>query len=289
MQNLWRYRSYVVVGALAFVVGVIWWAAYTEAQPGKLTVAVLDVGQGDSIYIESPTGTELIIDGGPDSSILRDLPKVMNPFDKTIDALIETHPDADHIGGFVDVLRRYNVGAFIEPGIPKNTATAQTLLEEVGEERATHVIARRGMYMELGGGAELHILFPDFDVSTLSESKSNEGGIVARLVYGDTSMLFMADVSKKVEERLIVLEGEKLQSDILKVGHHGSKNSTSEEFLKTVLPAAALISVGEKNRYGHPTEEVLTELSLQNIKTLRTDEEGTIIFESDGKEFVQKR
>jgi len=287
MQQLWRYRSYVVVGVLLVFVSVVWTAVYAESIPGKLTVAFLDVGQGDSIYIESPTGIEIIIDGGPDNSILRGLPSLMGPFDRTIDAIIETHPDADHIAGFVDLLRRYNVKVFIEPGINKDTATAKTLLEEVYAEDAAHLIARRGMYLELGGGAELYILFPDFDVATLPASKSNEGGIVARLVYGQTSILFMADVSKKVEDRLIELEGVGLQSDVLKVGHHGSKNSTGGSFLSTVLPAAAIISVGGDNRYGHPTEEVLNELSSQNIKTLRTDVEGTLVFESDGKEIRQ--
>lgn len=288
MQNLWRYRSYVVIFLLTIIASVIWYSVYAASLPGKLTVAFMDVGQGDSIYIESPTGVEIVIDGGPDNSILRDLPTVMAPFDRSLDAIIETHPDADHIGGFVDLLERYEVETFIEPGILKDTATAKALLRGVDEEGAQHVIACRGMYLDLGGGAELYILFPDFDVSTLSASKSNEGGIVARLVYGATSMLFMADVSKKVEDRLVELEGENLQSDVLKIGHHGSKNSTGEQFLATVLPAAAIISVGDHNKYGHPTQEVLTELSTQNIKTLRTDEEGTIIFVSDGKEFLRK-
>jgi len=288
MQQLWRYRSYVVTSLLAFAVALVWVGVYTESAPGKLTVAFLDVGQGDSIYIESPTGVEIIIDGGPDNSVLRGLPQLMGPFDRTIDAIIETHPDADHIAGFVDLLRRYNVMAFIEPGISKDTATAQTLLEEVDEERAAHLIARRGMYLELGGGAELHILFPDFDTATLPSSKTNDGGIVARLTYGSTSILFMADVSKKVEDRLVELEGEGLQSDILKVGHHGSKNSTGSSFLQAVLPAAAVISVGDYNTYGHPTEEVLSELSSQNVKTLRTDQEGTIVFESNGEEIRRR-
>ncbi len=287
MQHLWRYRAYFVLGVLFLVTGVLGVSVYAAERPGKLTVAILNVGQGDSIYIESPTGVEIIIDGGPDNSLLRALPEVMDPFDRKVDVIIETHPDADHIAGFVDLLRRYDVEIFIEPGIKKDTETARMLLEEVKEEGAAHLIARRGMYLELGGGAEIHILFPDFDVSTLSSSKTNEGGVVARLVYGNTSVLFMADVSKKVEERLVELEGDNLQSDLLKVGHHGSKTSTGEIFLQTVLPAAAIISVGGDNRYGHPTDEVLTTLSSENIKTLRTDVEGSIVFESNGEEFLR--
>ncbi len=282
-----RFRAYVVLGALFFVALGISAAVFTEERSHVLTVAFLNVGQGDSIYIESPTGVQLVIDGGPDSSILRELPTVMGAFDRTVDALVETHPDADHVAGLVDVLERYEVDAFIEPGITKRTVTWQRLMKEVKDAGISHLIARRGMRLELGRGAELTVLYPDFDVSTLSASKSNEGGVVMRLTYGESNLLLMADVPKKVEERLISL-GEDLDSDILKVGHHGSKGSTGSDFIGAVSPAAAIISVG-KNSYGHPTQEALRVLSDHNVKTLRTDEEGTIVFVSDGGEFVRTR
>lgn len=254
---------------------------------GVLTFAVMDVGQGDSLYVESPTGVQVVIDGGPDSSLLRELPKRMPYGDRTIDAVIATHPDADHVAGFVDLLRRYRVGAFIDPGISKPTATAQRLEQEVADLHIPRYLARRGMVLDLGGGARLEILFPDRDVSGLASNKVNEGGIVARLVYGESEALLMADVPVSVEDHLVVLDGGQLQSDLLKVGHHGSKTATSDEFLSAVHPQIAIISVGANNRYGHPTAEVLNRLREYGITVVRTDLNGAVTFRSDGKNFYQ--
>ncbi|MBP9710968.1 MAG: MBL fold metallo-hydrolase [Candidatus Pacebacteria bacterium] len=287
MKHLYRYRPYIALGVLAAITLAIWIAVFAEQRTGVLTVAVMDVGQGDSIYIQSPTGIEVLVDGGPDSSVLRELPTLMQPFDRSLDVVIETHPDADHIAGLVDIFMRYNVGAFIEPGVPKETATFSTLIEEVEEKDTPHLLAHRGMKLELGGGATLDVLYPDHDVSTLSPSKANDGGIVMRLTYGKASMLLTGDISSKVEARLIKLDGSELDIDLLKVGHHGSRTSTSDAFVKAMTPAAAIISVGKSNRYGHPTEDVLKTLSNNNIKTFRTDQEGTVVFTSNGGEFVR--
>ena len=282
-------RSYLLLGVLFCITLGLWAAVFAESTRGVLTVAILDVGQGDSIFIESPTGVQILVDGGPDASLLRELPGVMGVFDRSLDAVVETHPDADHIAGLVDVFERYEVEAFIEPGIPKDTLTYERLQQEVKEEGAAHLLARRGMRLELGGGAELKVLFPDTDVSGLSSDKANEGGVVMKLTYGEATMLFMADVSSKVEARLITLEGSELDVDLLKVGHHGSRTSTSDAFVKAVTPAAAIISVGAENNYGHPTSDVLQTLTKNAATPLRTDQEGTVIFVSNGGEFVRVR
>ena len=289
MSQVFRYRAYVVLGALFCITLGLWAAVFAESTREVLTVAILDVGQGDSIFIESPTGVQIVVDGGPDGSVLRELPGVMGAFDRSLDAVVETHPDADHIAGLVDVFERYEVGAFIEPGIPKDTLTYERLQQEVKEEGAVHLLARRGMRLELGGGVKLEVLFPDTDVSGLSSDKANEGGVVMKLTYGEATMLFMADVSSKVEARLITLEGSELDVDLLKVGHHGSRTSTSDVFVKAVTPAPAIISVGAENNYGHPTSDVINTLTKNAATPLRTDEEGTIIFVSNGGEFVRVR
>lgn len=289
MEKALKYRAYAGVIALAFVALGIWGAVLAESKSGVLTVAVLDVGQGDSIYIESPTGVEIVIDGGPGASILEELPKAMGIFDRSIDTIVATHPDADHIGGYIDLLQRYRVKNFIEPGIEKDTLAATRLREEVEERDIRRVFAERGMALDLGGGARLEVLFPDFDVAALSGDDSNEGGIVMQLVYGSSTMLLMADVPANVEKYLLELDASRLDSDILKVGHHGSRTSTLPDFVRAVSPEIAVISVGAKNRYGHPTEEVLETLDAFGAETLRTDKEGTIIFESKGGEFVQIR
>ena len=277
--------GFILVTVLLLACVAVWAAVYAEHSSGVLTLAVLNIGQGDALFIESPTGIQVVVDGGPDSSILRELPKVMPSFDRSIDAVIETHPDADHIGGFVDVLQRYKVGAFIKPGILKNTATNRALEREVAVQKLPTYIARRGMTLDLGGGAYLHILYPDHDVSRLNENRANEGAVVAHLIYGETFALLTADVPGAVEKRLLALDGAGLQSGILKVGHHGSRTSTDAAFLSAVMPATAVISVGARNTYGHPTKEVLQRLSGRNINILRTDENGTVICRSNGAVF----
>lgn len=285
MQRLRQYGAYICFAILALIALSIWLRIATAPKAGELTVAILNIGQGDSIYIQSPTGAEVLIDGGPDSSLLRELPTVMAYADRTIDAVIATHPDADHIGGLVDLIPRYEIKNFIEPGIPKNTATAQKLQQEVDAAHIPRAKAYRGMWLELGGGARLDILFPDFDVTTLSDAKANEGCVVAHLVYKNTSALFTCDAPFETEDHLLAIStSTDLKSDLLKVAHHGSKYSSSNAFLDMVAPLFAAISVG-KNRYGHPTSETLNRLNDHQIKTYRTDEFGTVVFVSDGNEF----
>jgi len=293
MFSFKRSGIYGCLGLLALACLIVWLHIFSQPKPGELEVAVLNIGQGDSIFIKSPTGEEVLIDGGPDSSVLRELPKVMGYGDRTLDAVIATHPDADHIGGLVDVLPRYDVKNFFEPGIVKHTATNDALEKEVDDEHVPRVIARRGMWLNLGGGATLNILFPDFDASTLAPDQDNEGCIVAKLVYKNASAIFTCDAPQDVEDHLIAISSSdsastSLKSDLLKVGHHGSKYSSSNEFLEAVDPEFAAISVGANNRYGHPTPETLSRLAAHNIPTYRTDEDGTLIFLSDGNGFVKK-
>lgn len=285
-----KYGSLFILAALLlFCVGV-WTAVYIETPPGKLTFAVLNIGQGDSLYIQSPTGIEVLVDSGPGGgALLRELPNVMRRGDRSIDAIIETHPDSDHMGGFVELIKRYKVGAFIEPGITKHNATIDALEEEVADGNIPKYIARRGMTLDLGGGARLDILFPDVDVSYFGE-RTNDGSIVARLVYGDTVALLTGDATIWTENRLLRMAGpDELASDILKVGHHGSKYSTGDAFVAAVHPSLAAISVGAKNTYGHPTEEVLNILARFNVPVLRTDQDGTLVFVSDGNAFARQQ
>lgn len=208
--------------------------------------------------------------------------------DRTIDAVIETHPDADHMGGLIDVLQRYEVGVFIDPGIEKRNATIDTLQKEVADQQLPHLTARRGMSLDLGGGAHLDILYPDTDVIGYG-NKTNDGSVMAHLVYGNTSVLLTADDPIEVEEHMMhIAAPDELKSTLLKVGHHGSKYSTGDAFVEEVAPQAAVISVGAKNTYGHPAPRVLDTLAAHGISVLRTDQEGTLVFRSDGKEFIRK-
>jgi len=288
-KHMRRKAGLFTLAALAAGTALIFVEVLVQTPPGVLTFAVLDIGQGDGLYIEGPSGIEIMVDAGPSGGgALRELPKVMPLFRHSLDAVVATHPDADHIGGFIDVLKRYEVGAFIEPGINDTTLTYATLEKEVAGGKIPRYIARRGMVLDLGGGAELEILYPDLDVTNYGK-KTNDGSIVARLTYGATSVLLTADAPMNVENRLVALDGANLESDILKVGHHGSRFSTGASFVAKVAPSLAVISVGANNQYGHPSPEVLATLTATHVPVARTDEQGTLIFKSDGKIFWRVR
>jgi competence protein ComEC len=243
------------------------------------TFAMLNVGQGDGLFIESTTGTQIMFDAGPPRSVLGPLAKVMSPFDKSIDAVIITNPDADHIGGLTDILKNYKVGAVFESGALTDSKTYQNIREEMKKKNIPDILARRGMQLDIGGGAVVDILFPDRDVA---EWATNDGSVVARLVYGDTSIMLTGDATAKTE-KIILSENtsSQLKSTILKVGHHGSRTSSSIPFVKAVLPQYALISVGKDNTYGHPHQETLDTLTQFGAKIIRTDLVGTIVMKCD--------
>jgi len=264
------------------------YAAWREERSGVLTVAFLNVGQGDAIYIEAPSGNQMLIDGGPSKSVLRELSKIMPFYDRSIDVVLATHADQDHVGGLPDVLKKYKVNIFMESGVPGESSSYEELEKIVAEREISSsspesrtgikkVFARRGMSVDLGNGAILQILFPDRDPSGM---ETNMSSIVARLVYGENEFLFTGDSPIAIENYLVSLDG--TQNDVLKVGHHGSKTSTNAGFVSAVSPEYAVISVGKDNRYGHPNQEVLDTLNNFGAKILRTDEQGRIVFKSDG-------
>lgn len=260
--------------------------SHSGGHGGRLSISFLNIGQGDAIYIEAPNGRQIMVDGGPDGAVLREMSKVMPMFDRSIDAILITNPDKDHIGGFIPILEKYKVSSLIEPGTisPSDTFKAvQGLAKEKGLE---HNYARRGMNIMLDKekNVYLEVLFPDRDVSKLA---TNDGSIVAKLVYGDTSVLLQGDSPQNIEKYLVTLNRGELDADILKVGHHGSQTSTSKEYVEAVMPDYAVISCGAGNKYGHPHQEVLKTLDDLNVPILRTDTTGRISFESDGERWVR--
>lgn len=285
VPRLARQGLLLVVGFLAVLNIFIF---HTILAPRELRVTVLDVGQGDAILVESPTGVKVLIDGGPDRGVLRELGVALPFWERTIDVVVATHPDKDHIGGLPDVFAKYEVEHFVEPGIPHETSAVTALAEAVSAEPGlTRLLARRGMRLDLGGGAYADILYPDRDPSKL---ETNFGAVVMRLVYGETSFLFTADIPTQIEDWLLMLDGSDgaLDVDVLKVAHHGSKYSTSGAWLRATSPSAAAISVGAKNSYGHPTPEVLSRVEHAGARILRTDIDGRIIFTSDGLHVSRK-
>ncbi len=256
--------------------------SHTTGHHGRLFISFLNIGQGDAIYIEAPNGRQIMVDGGPDKVVLRELGKVMPMFDRSIDAILITNPDKDHIGGFIDIMNKYKVDEIIEPGTISPSDTYKTVESLVRKDRLQQIFARRGMNIILDKERNiyLHILFPDRDVSKLA---TNDGSIVAKLVYGDTSVLLQGDSPQNIEKYLLTLNTSELDTDILKAGHHGSRTSTNKKYVEAASPNYAVISCGVDNSYGHPHEETLDTLNSLNVPILRTDTVGRISFESDGE------
>ena len=264
---------------------VLWSVVARESRSGKLTFVVLDVGQGDALFIESPTGTQVVVDGGPNNKLMKEISAVLPWYDRHIDMMVVTNPDRDHYEGFIPFLDKYKTDVVLKSGTDKESDLYKLLEQKMISKNVPIISARRGQVILIGGGAYFQVLFPDRDVSGLS---SNDGSIVMRLVYGDTSIILQGDSIIKIEDYLISLGVDNLKSTILKIGHHGSRTSTGEEYVEAVSPKWAVISAGKDNSYGHPHKEVVDTLNKMKIPILATCTIGRITFESDGKEFVLK-
>lgn len=254
-----------------------------------LTVAFLNVGQGDAVFIETPSQNQIMIDAGPDGKrTLRELEKFMPFFDKTIDLTVLSHPNKDHLAGFIDVLRRYKIRYSLSSGAEHTIPEFKEWKKLLERGKIEEIPARRGLRVHLDNNVYLDILAP-LGKDEYKDLKSfTDSMVVARLVYGKTSFLFTGDMEEKNELQLLGLSTY-VDSDVLKVAHHGSKYSSGENWLQAVSPIMATIQVGN-NKYGHPTRETLSRLekflpaSRQGKpKISRTDVDGTIILKSDGE------
>ena len=266
-----------------FALALLLWRQ-AEARTPYLEVHMLNVGQGDAVLIELPDGFQLLVDGWPDDSVLSELSEVMGPFGRTIDLVIATHADADHIGGLPDVLARYDVEAVVDTGGLKDTALFNAWADAVVAEGADVVLADRVQEIPLSDTASLMLLWPQESVTGRTLTDPNEYSVVAELRYGAFSMLLTGDIERWAEQR-IVQSRVLTDVDVLKVPHHGSKTSTTEALLAATTPELATISVGAENRYGHPTDLVLDRLAQHGIETLRTDTSGRITLQSDGTSY----
>lgn len=274
VKNIFTHWKIAILILLALTTAGVWYGVYRESDADHMTVAFLNIGQGDAIYIESPNHNRILVDGGPPHAILNEIHEVMPFYARTIDTLIVTNPDTDHYAGFIDLLQNYNVNRIIEPGTKSDSATYREFKKIVKEKNIPTIIASRGLTLHLGGETNLVILFPDHDVSA---SSTNDGSIVAKLVHGNTSVMLTGDAPNKTEEYVLGLDGAFVKSTILKAGHHGSRTSASEFFISAVNPQYAVISAGVKNKYNHPHVETLNLLNKFQIPTLITAKLGTII------------
>ena len=241
----------------------------------SFAIHYIDVGQGDAALVVCDDKTMLIDGGKPSaSSIIYTYLKNLNI--DYLDCIVASHADDDHIGGLSAPLAKMNVGNVIAPETEADTRSYNSLKTKTEEQGLTIQHPKPGDSIDLGS-SKIEFYGP----ITESESDRNNGSIVMKIIYGDTSFLFTGDAERE-EEQEILNAGYDLSTTVLKVGHHGSKNSTTYPFLREIMPQYAVISVGD-NSYGHPTEDTLSRLRDADVKVYRTDMQGDIIATSDGK------
>lgn len=267
-MKYWSLSFLLLVGFNLFV----WYEVITGGST-DLELYFLNVGQGDSELIELPGGIEILIDGGPDKSVLFELAKVMSPSDRYIDLVVMTHPEIDHFVGFADVVRRYKIGAFIATGREGKSEAWENFRNLLEEKQIPVVLVEAGDEISYGDN-KFQVFSPD--KALLSDREINESSIILRLEGEGIKALFTGDAGFKAENHLLsTSQVDNLNVDVLKVGHHGSKYSTGVSFLNAVTPLISIIEVG-KNNYGHPTEATLNHLKLVGSVIYRTDENGRV-------------
>jgi competence protein ComEC len=257
-----------------------------------LKVYFLNIGQGDAILIETPNGAQVLIDAGPNNKVVNELSQIIPFFDRTIDIIIPTHSDLDHVAGFPEILRRFEIKNYFDSGfVDEDDLNTEIKLLVQNEKNINVKKIGRGdnIILDKENNISFEVLWPNPNYET---DDNNERSIVLRLDYGETSFLFTGDASSKIEKILVdnlppqnSTSTNILDVDVLKAGHHGSKTSSSLEFLEKVSPQLTIISAGKDNKFGHPNKEALDNLVKVNSQIKNTAEIGRILIKSDGKKY----
>jgi competence protein ComEC len=250
----------------------------------NLKITVIDVGQGDSILIRTPSKTTLI-DTGDLPARDKLISYIKSQGISTIDNLIITHPHSDHLGGAAAVLDSFTVKQVYDSGQAVGSSLQRQFLNKIKQKNIAFQVLAAGDQVDIGGGAAYKILAPEKPPISGTDSDINNNSIVAKLIYGSFSMLLTGDAEQEEEARLLKSYGTELKSTVLKVGHHGSHTSSSPAFLKAVSPEIAVISVGANNEYHHPHPSTLKKYREAKIDVIRTDLAGSITITADGKAY----
>lgn len=295
----------IIISGLVFLgcIGLVWYleqcqiitwrltlpkaSSVVQEEPAVATSTIavhfLDIGQGDATLLVMPDQTEVLVDCARDGIILPALSRVRAWNDRTLDYLIVTHPDSDHFGGCIDVLQQYQVNHILLTGFQKNGGGLWAAFMKQASAETNAQIERVTSTQSLPfSSGQWEILYPNHDVSrdpripSTSVVESNDTSIVLKVTGAKNSVLLTGDMEAPLEHYLVTARGEQLQSTILKVGHHGSDSSSSQEFLDQVRPQTCVISAGKNNSYGHPTTRVLKRLERTGCQILRTDVSGDI-------------
>lgn len=276
----------VIIVLLLFVLYVFFNTKFTSSgsvhcNKDCLTIHYIDVGQGDSTLIQFNNKTLLIDAGCPNKKVYNYLKKCGI---KKLNYVIATHPHDDHIGGMPYIINGFPIDKFLAPKATNNTTSFKEMLSELQKNNLKINSTMAGTYIPLDPKLSCFVVAPN----SSAYKNLNNYSIVLKITYNNTSFLFCGDAENLSEEE-ILNSGYNISSDVLKLGHHGSKTATSDNFLNEVNPKVAIISCGKGNDYGHPHKETLRKLKNKNITTYRTDINGTIILESNGTKIIKRQ
>lgn len=284
-------KAFILAIAFVFIAfvsacGVNTLSANEVTSAGKITIYTLDIGQGDAHLLRIGDNDYLIDTGDIEHReyIAATLHKLGV---KRLKGIICTHPDSDHIGGVWKLLQEFEVDTIYDNGYDKRSTAYKTYVKTIEKKKIARETLRAGKELDLEHGAKF-IVYAPWDTPILDKKgipDPNNNSIIGKLVYGKFSMLFTGDAGKAEEDKLIKEQNSKLFSRILKVGHHGSKSSSQSKFIRSIKPEIAVISCGLNNEFGHPTDEALSRLEKEKVKIYRTDKDGTIRIETNGKEW----
>ncbi|MBU4375766.1 MBL fold metallo-hydrolase [Patescibacteria group bacterium] len=275
------YKILLILGMVLVLTAVpIFWLNFEAS--GDLEIDFFDVGQGDAIFIKTPMGQNILIDGGPDDKIIDRLSENLAWWDKQIDLMVLTHPHSDHVAGLVDVINRYKVKKILYTGVIHDSPDYLTWLELIRDRGIPLVIIDRPQTVKLGEDCYLDISHPLESMLGKEVPNLNNSSIVVKLIYKETKFLFTGDIESEVEQKLLEYKVD-LSADVLKTAHHGSDTSGTLEFLTAVNPRIAIIQVGAENDFGHPSLRVVKRLERMGVKIFRNDLDGTVKLISDGE------
>lgn len=277
-----------VIGLLG-IVAVLSWLPYLLRYDQQLHISFLDVGQGDAILIETPLNQQILIDGGPDGTIINHLSNFLPFYDRSLDMILLTHPHSDHLTGLIDVLRRYEVKLVALADIDYDSQVYKTFKKILEEAKINVLKVETGDSFDFGGGVVGEVWWPKLaKISECDANKSecaniNDFSVVLKLDYQDFEVVLTGDAEAPIQGEILDLVVITEDIEVLKVPHQGAKDGLNKEFLKLIDPKLAVISVGERNRYGHPEQEVIDFIESLGAKVKRTDKDGSIEVISSGK------
>ena len=282
-----KFKHWLFFYCLIAIIAIFLYLDYTKINSKYFQINYLDIGQGDSILIITPENQKILIDTGLIGNLNKKFKKYISFFDKEIDLFMLTHPDSDHIGDVLNILKNYQIKQIVLPKSIQQNAEFKILLNNIKSEKIPFLFANSETDLKIGKNVFIDFLYPFKNTSTKEQNIFNNSSLVFKVVYKENSFLFSGDAEAK-QEKMILQSIQNLKADIYQAGHHGSKTSSSEIFLQAIQPKITIISAEKDNSFGHPHKDVIKSLKNKGSIIYQTAEEGDITFYSDGNIYWKK-